>query len=946
MIVVFVIDTSPSMSKRVGVSERSSTGSGMTRLDLAKMATEEIVRGLKKRILEHNSKLQQAAPKVQESMCNIGLGYASKDELLLLSTGRQYSSHAATAACGAGGRLLVGFGDHLSDENSNNSDQQQSAFTGPNHGIDSFQRELKQLTATDWKPPEHQKLQSGMKPVPFPEDGGGASGLSAAVTAGLQMLSRYRLRFRVTENFGLGRLPSTAILNPSGGGTAVHALQPACLILITDGECLRSTPAQGGGPLELQSSSNMREFYQEPFRWDQRIFTLGVGGKEGMTSTQYLHPQLRTLCDVTGGSHMMLQRSSLSQSSDTLVNLLAPPRPRDFPLTDPIEFPITPSSLLKGTNGTFVNGGPVCVFQAFEPDQDGKQPTKNRAMLLYAPQAIGAHLMEGDSERNSDMGVYQPPIWCIPETFFPSKKMESMPPRQAQPNLFFSQYPSRLGSRCFEASSVMKMLHKLDEISLANKKLSTSKASFSNQQSRFLKRDVYICEWISVEGKGVTGPSSLQGMEYFPVLVTGAGRPNLSSGETSFLSIGILHIPTPTSSLSSSLSSGVKISTLTLLPPEPHILLPILVRAAEAEHRALKKAAANSTSFPRISQKQALSISRNVHFDENWRKELQAYMFRLPPYYQNAIKRSLRAVLPMSAHSLLNSDEASHPHLIQYYSKDCQQKIRNAEQSAKATNERLERQELELKRRGILTIEGVPKQDQQQPVAGHAQFESERSAPAVKYGQYDPRSTVESYLAALPNMPAPWKSSGAKLKGKKKSLGLDGNKIAGRGELSINKSQSSIDVVQDLPAKCLMAFYESRRRWIFGGTGLATRGVHIEGVNNDGSNAQTFGATRNLMDESLLSFAGVGVSQVNATTTAKMGDYRERLLWSRAPVVGSGANDSVGVSATTSQNGAPVWSVDDDAMPVAFFDQKSGSFADSVQARVRSRLFVNFGNRE
>lgn len=83
---------------------------------------------------------------------------------------------------------------------------------------------------------------------------------------------------------------------------------------------------------------------------------------------------------------------------------------------------------------------------------------------------------------------------------------------------------------------------------------------------------------------------------------------------------------------------------------------------------------------------------------------------------------------------------------------------------------------------------------------------------------------------------------------------------------------------------------------------------------------------------------------MNATTTMKMGDYRERLLWSRAPVVGYGANDCTGVSATTAPNGAPRWSVDDDAMPITFFNPQTGDFTDSVQARVRSRLMVNFGN--
>jgi hypothetical protein len=75
-----------------------------------------------------------------------------------------------------------------------------------------------------------------------------------------------------------------------------------------------------------------------------------------------------------------------------------------------------------------------------------------------------------------------------------------------------------------------------------------------------------------------------------------------------------------------------------------------------------------------------------------------------------------------------------------------------------------------------------------------------------------------------------------------------------------------------------------------------------------------------------------------------MGDFRERLLWSRAPVVGYGSNDAAGVSSTTGADGAPLWSVDDDVMPMSFFNARTGEFEDSVQNRVSSRIMVNFGN--
>jgi hypothetical protein len=950
MIVVFVIDTSPSMGQPLaeGSSNKErSAGSGMSRLDLAKMAVEDVVRGLGKRVAEHNVKLQQQ-PHLQKSFRNLGLGFSPNDEFLLLSTGRQHTQQPATAACGAGGRLLVGYGDHIMEQHAVDNPADQPVPHQNN--TDGFQRELKRLKAAPWAPSNVKPDGSPEKLNKFPEDGGGAIGLNAALSAGLQLLSRHRLSYRATENYGMGRLPSPAVLNPSGG-PSTNALQPACLILITDGVCLRSPPTEGGGTLQLQyGNMPLREFYQEPFRWDQRIFCMGVGGRDGITSTQYLHPHLRALCEVTGGSHMMLRTSaSLSHSTDLLLKMIAPPRPRDLPLPDPLRLQAQHHPVV-GANGTFVSGGPVCSFQALEGDLEGGTPTKFRAMLLYVPhQYAQVTGLEGQE-------VFHPPTWCIPESFFPSKNFDTLPPRPAQPNLIFARYPARLGSKSFDPLNVMKAIHRLDHLIVANRKCAlTGQATL--QQTRLFSHDVYIIEWVSLDGKPARGPLSPHGMEYFPVLVLGAGRSSLSDGEANYLNVGILHVPSGTSTLASSLASGARLSTLTLLPPEPHVLLPLLIRAAEAEHRALKKAGAvegkeatgKGGATAGLIQKQTAG-SRTVHLDEHWRTEFRAYLFRLPPYYQNALKWSLRAVLPAAAHSLLNTDGIDGALASQCFSKNCFQKIRNAEQIARDTNERLERQELELRRRGAQVFDVPSRGDQQPPTKAGWPFNQNAEAskpaqPTIGYGQYDPRSSTDSFLAAIRNLPAPWRIR--TLGGKAKEIKLenasqDGASDAAQGTLGIGRNVA--EALGDLPANCLMAYYESRRRWIFGGSGLSTRGLFVEGVNNDGSNVQYCGAKPNAMEESLLSLSGIGVSTMNATTTAKMGDYRERLLWSRAPVVGYGPNDAAGVAATNSANGSPKWSVDDDAMPIAFFDPRTGEFADSVQARVRSRLMVNFGN--
>lgn len=902
MIIVFVIDTSPSMARPAG---------SMSRLDVAKMVVEDLSRVLKKRQGEHSRLLVQD-PSLQRSIHNLGQKGRGTDAMLLLSTSRQYPE---TAACGAGGRLLVGFG-------SASNEVVATAATDPesmqqHERMESFQRELKSLKAAKWDP------NSG---APFPEDAGGAVGLNAALSSGLQLLSRYRLQNRLTENFGMGRLPNAAI-TMSNGSPATAALQPACLVLVTDGACLRQPPKLGGGSLQLHFGSQpLREFYTEPFRWDQRIFCLGVGGRDGVSSSQYLHPQLRALCEVTGGSHWMIRNSTSSSSNlqaitEALMQRIRPPLPRELPLPDPLfqrlQAPTISTTLRVTTvaGSCFVNGGPVCCFQALEMEEGSRTPVKLRAMLLYSG-AQATMLAPSDASAPT----ISPPLWFFPEAFFPSKKLDTLTPRMAQPLLFFSKYPANLGSKSFEPLQVTKMLHRLDQLITSNRKL-------VGQQPRLLHRDVYICEWLSPEGGKPVQVSVSSRQEYFPVLCRGAGRPTLSEDASeSFINIGILHVPLNSSTLASggTQQQASRLATLTLLPPDPHLLLPLLIRAAEMEHRALKKAEATLTkqqqgNTTNLLPKQ-IAAKAMVTMDEQWRSEFRAYVFRLPSYYQFALKRALRPVLPSVTHGLLPADTADAV-MLQCFSNKCLQKIRTGEQVAREMNERLERQEASLKRRYTM---------------GDMQH--------LRYGQFDPRSSTESYLAAIRGMPAPWKVISGKVAEEKKSDGKSDISSVKSDPVVVTAKKSALDVLGDLPASCLMAYYESRRRWIFGGPSLSTRGLHADGVPNSGSNSHRCGTNASETEECLLTLGDVGVSTMNRTTTHKMGDYRERLLFTRSPVVGYGSNDAAGVAATTAVDGSPRWSVDNDAMPMTFFNPKTGEFADSVQARVRSRLQVNFGN--
>ena len=148
----------------------------------------------------------------------------SADRYLLLSTSSQNEANMGSNVGAASGLLLVGFPVGTSAEassfdgykyiaKSNVGGYSPGYSQGHQRNHLSFEHELKRLKATD--------MSTASKP-----DDSGIAGLNSALSFGFQLLSRYRLNSRRTENFGTGRKPWNA------------ALQPAVLILLTDQECL------------------------------------------------------------------------------------------------------------------------------------------------------------------------------------------------------------------------------------------------------------------------------------------------------------------------------------------------------------------------------------------------------------------------------------------------------------------------------------------------------------------------------------------------------------------------------------------------------------------------------------------------------------------------------------------------------------------------------------
>ena len=292
------------MAEPASQNKRGSA-TGVSRLDVAKMAIESLSRSMDKRIVDHNRSVLVASAQLSAGKQIQHVGRLEQfDEFMLLSTslqpdvssnvteGRKRSNsfemgekskkrmrsssfdsvEAASekhATCGAGGRLLYGCVNASTESASVQDGSCQTAGILPHPpNRAGFDRELKRLRAATLP----QTNDASAKPA-FPAWAGGAAGLNTALSHGLGLLSRYRLTHgRIVENFGMGRLPwfehQMASLgkenNNQHTGKNRSPLQPACLVLLTDGECLHLPPEKGGGGLRLQfGNMPLREFYKE-----------------------------------------------------------------------------------------------------------------------------------------------------------------------------------------------------------------------------------------------------------------------------------------------------------------------------------------------------------------------------------------------------------------------------------------------------------------------------------------------------------------------------------------------------------------------------------------------------------------------------------------------------------------------------------------------------------
>ncbi|XP_056145444.1 integrator complex subunit 6 [Lampris incognitus] len=201
------------------------------------------------------------------------------------------------------------------------------------------------------------------------------------------------------DNYGQGRNP--------------FFLEPAIIIAITDGNKLTgSSGVQDELHLPLTTPLPGSELTKEPFRWDQRLFSLvlRIPGHasvepEPMGGVPPDDSAITPMCEVTGGrSYSVFSQRMLNQCLESLVQKIQSGVVINFEKTGPDPPPIEDS--------------PAEAVKA------GPQPWHCCHKLIYV-------------RPNPKTGV---PIghWPIPEAFWPDQNSPTLPPRSAHPHVRFS----------------------------------------------------------------------------------------------------------------------------------------------------------------------------------------------------------------------------------------------------------------------------------------------------------------------------------------------------------------------------------------------------------------------------------------------------------------------------------------------------------------------------
>ncbi|CAG9819617.1 unnamed protein product [Phaedon cochleariae] len=220
----------------------------------------------------------------------------------------------------------------------------------------------------------------------------------------------------------------TSGIDTYGQGRCPFFLETAVIVLITDGGKMTTVNGvQEEFNLPMNSPIPGSEMTREPFRWDQRLFSLvlRLTGTPAVERDTGLVPSdsspIDAMCEVTGGrSYCITSHRMLNQCIDSLVQ--------------------------KVQNGVVIN------FEKIGPDPPPPQYDKDECKDEsnkegeFADDRGANNLPTNTLWQNCRKMIYVPKAskaycigyWPIPESFWPESTVSVLPPRSAHPNIKFA----------------------------------------------------------------------------------------------------------------------------------------------------------------------------------------------------------------------------------------------------------------------------------------------------------------------------------------------------------------------------------------------------------------------------------------------------------------------------------------------------------------------------
>ncbi|XP_014470620.1 PREDICTED: integrator complex subunit 6 isoform X2 [Dinoponera quadriceps] len=247
----------------------------------------------------------------------------------------------------------------------------------------------------------------------------GLTTLGAALKHALDVLNINRMQTGI-DTYGQGRCP--------------FYLEPSVIVVITDGGKYTTNNAVNQDfTLPMHSPIPGSELTKEPFRWDQRLFSLvlrlsGTPAVErdiGLVASDA--SPIDAMCEVTGGrSYCITSFRMMIQCIDSLVQKVQSGVVINFEKIGPDPPPLTNETSHQDEEeneeeGNAANGPRTQYPSAVVP---GNTAWHSCRRLIYVPRSAQKGFAVG--------------FWPIPESFWPDLSASSLPPRSAHPNVKFT----------------------------------------------------------------------------------------------------------------------------------------------------------------------------------------------------------------------------------------------------------------------------------------------------------------------------------------------------------------------------------------------------------------------------------------------------------------------------------------------------------------------------